>query len=112
MFLQLLALEQEALVEPHDITKKMIDFETKKSVHTNLTRATHAGFRKVLLDYSLSMQEVFELFASLVSENDSVAMSIIKEAYESKRERAIKRVTKTEAENLYDAISEIDPFKG
>ena len=99
-------------MEPRDLAKKLIDFETKKSVHTNLTRATHAGFRKVLLDYSLSMQEVFELFASLVSENDSVAMSIIKEAYETKREKSIKRVTEAEAENLYDAISEIDPFKG
>lgn len=99
-------------MERHDIAKKMIDFETKKSVHTNLTRATHSEFRKVLLDYSLSMQEVFELFASLVSENDSTAMTIIEEAYQTKRDRSIKRVTGTEADNLYDAISEIDPFKG
>ena len=49
-----------------DLTKKIIDLETRKSVHINLTRATHTEFRKSLFDYSLSMQEVFEKFASLV----------------------------------------------
>lgn len=95
-----------------DLVQKMIDFETKKSVHINLTRATHSEFRKVLFDYSLSMQEVFEMFASLVGENDASAMSIINEAYRLKRERMVKRVTKQEAKNLYDVISEIDPFQG
>lgn len=94
-----------------DITKRIVDFETKKSIHTNMTRATHSGFRKVLLDYSLSMQEVLESFAGLVSENDSAAMSIIKEIYQLKRDKSIKRVTSQEAENLYDAISEVDPFR-
>ena len=97
-------------MEPSDTTKRMIDFETKKSVHINLTRATHAGFRKVLFDYSLSMQEVFESFATQVNENESAAMSIIKETYHAKRDKSIKRVTNQEAENLYDAISKIDPF--
>lgn len=93
-----------------DITKKIIDLETRKSVHINLTRVTHAEFRKSLFDYSLSMQEVFEKFASLVGENDSVAMSIIEQTYKDKREKVLK-VSIKEAENLYDAISEVDPFK-
>ena len=90
-----------------EVTDKIVDFETKKSVHIN---STHAGFRKVLLDYSLSMQEVFERFAMLVSEDDSKAFSIILETYHAKRDKMLK-VTKREAENLYDAISEVDPFK-
>ena len=93
-----------------DLTKKIISLETRKSVHVNLTRATHSEFRKVLFDYSLSMQEVFEKFSSLVGENDSVAMSIIEATYKDKRDRVLK-VTLREAENLYDAISEVDPFK-
>ena len=92
-----------------DLTRKIIDLETRKSVHINLTRATHSEFRKVLFDYSLSMQEVIEKFAMLVGENDSNALSIIKEAYDSKRNKAL-RVTKREEENLYDAISDVDPF--
>lgn len=93
-----------------DTTQKLIDLETRKSVHINLTRAVHSEFRRALLDHSLSMQEVFATFASLVGENDQAATSIIKEAYRAKREKAVRRVTKKEAENLYDVISEIDPF--
>jgi len=93
-----------------DLTKKIISLETRKSVHVNLTRVTHSEFRKVLFDYSLSMQEVFEKFSNLVGENDSVAMSIIEATYKDKRDRVLK-VTHREAENLYDAISEVDPFK-
>jgi len=93
-----------------ELTKKIISLETRKSVHVSLTRATHSEFRKVLFDYSLSMQEVFEKFSSLVGENDSVAMSIITTTYKDKRDRVLK-VTHQEAKNLYDAISEVDPFK-
>jgi hypothetical protein len=91
-------------------TQSVIDFQTRKSVHINLTRISHSEFRKKLLDCSLSMQEVFELFASLVGEDDNRAVSIVKEAQRNKREKTIKRLSHTEAENLFDAISEIDPF--
>mgnify|MGYP001250447101 CR=1 FL=1 len=90
--------------------KKLIDFETRKSIHVNMTRNTHSGFRKTLLDYSLSMQEVLEYFASLVAEDDNAAMAIIKDAYDNKRTKAIKKVTDQEADNLYDAIEQEDPF--
>jgi len=93
-----------------DVTKKIIDLETRKSVHVSLTRVTHSEFRKVLLDNSLSMQEVFEHFSFLVGENDSSAMSIINEVRRIKRDRALSRVTKREEKNLYDAISETDLF--
>ena len=93
-----------------DITKKVIDLETRKSVHISLTRAVHTEFRKSLFDHSLSMQEVFEHFAFLVGENDSTALSIINEICRIKRDRALSRVTKREERNLYDAISEVDPF--
>ena len=94
----------------NDLTKKVIDFETRKSIHTNLTRAAHTEFRKVLFGYSLSMQEVFERFATLVGENDPTAMLIIQETYQAKRDKILK-VTRREAENLYDAISKVDPFE-
>ena len=91
-------------------TQRLIDLETRKSVHINMTRATHSEFRKRLLDHGLSMQEVFEYFASLVAEGDSSASLIVKESYYRKRDRALKKVTKKEVENLYDAISCEDPF--
>ena len=57
------------------------------------------------------MQEVFEYFASLVAEKDSIASSIIQDAYKKKRDNAIKKITERETENLYDAISYKDPFQ-
>jgi hypothetical protein len=92
-------------------TKRLIDFETKKSIHINLTRGTHAGFKKFLFDYGLSMQEVFEHFASLVAEEDNNAVKIVVNSYKRKRDKIINKVSKKEAENLYDAISHEDPFE-
>ena len=39
----------------------LIDFETKKSVHINLTKSVHAELRSMLVKKGLSMQEVFDL---------------------------------------------------
>ena len=36
------------------------DFETKKSLHINLTRETHGSLRMICFQNRLSMQEVFE----------------------------------------------------
>ncbi len=89
-------------------TQNIIDFQNRKSVHVNLTRATHSEYRKTLLDYSLSMQEVFELFARLAGEGDKRAVSILQEAYDNKRSRTIAAFNDVEKRNLYDAISEMD----
>lgn len=56
------------------------------------------------------MQEVLELFAKLSGENDERAIDIIKQAKDMKRQKTMKKLTETETESLYDAISEIDPF--
>ena len=92
-------------------TRRLIDFETKKSIHINLTRETHSGFKKFLFDYGLSMQEVFEYFASQVAEEDNYAVKIVMGSYKKKRDKIINKVSKKEAENLYDAISHEDPFE-
>lgn len=80
-------------------------------MHINLTRATHSEYRKLLFDYSLSMQEVFELFARLTGEGDSRAIAIVEEAYRNKKDRIVNDFNDTETRNLYDAISEIDHFQ-
>ena len=91
--------------------QKLTDFETKKSVHVNLTKAAHAGFRKVLFDHGLSMQEVFELFASLVSLEDGRALEIVQQAKSDKRNKTLERLNQSEVNDLYDAISHVDPFQ-
>ena len=98
-------------MENKRLINKIADLETKKSVHISMTKAAHAQFRKKLFDFDRSMQEVLELFANLAGENDSRAIDIIKEAKHLKRSRTIKKLTSSEVENLYDAISENDPFE-
>ena len=90
--------------------QKLTDFETKKSVHINLSKATHAGFRTTLFEDSLSMQEVFERFAYLVATGDERAREIVSECKIMKRNRTLERLSQNEVDNLYDAISHVDPF--
>ena len=75
-----------------------------------MSTTAHSEFRKRLFDHNVSMQEVLELFAILSGENDERAIDIIKQAKERKRDKALRKFTENEVENLYDAISEIDPF--
>jgi len=92
--------------------QKLTDFETKKSVHINLTKKTHSGFRGVLFEHDLSMQEVFERFAYLVSSGDERAEDILTEAKIIKRNKTLEKLNQNEVDNLYDAISHVDPFDG
>ncbi len=92
------------------IVNKLADFETKKSIHINLTKRTHSGFRRTLFDHSLSMQEVFELFASLVAAEDEQALEIVLQAKNNKRSKTLEKLKKNEVDDLYDAISQVDPF--
>ena len=92
------------------VIQKLVDLETKKSVHISMSKQTHSQFRKILFDHDLSMQEVVELFASLTGENDERAIDIIKQAKHNKRQKILKKLSDNEVENLYDAISEVDPF--
>lgn len=90
--------------------QKIVDLQTKKSVHVSMSKASHAQFRKTLFDFGLSMQEVLELFAHLSGEYDDRAIDIIKQAKTNKHQRALKKLTDNEVEDLYDTISQIDPF--
>lgn len=90
--------------------QKLTDFETKKSVHINLTKLTHSRFRTCLFEEGLSMQEVFERFAYLVASGDERAKDILQESKILKRNKTIERLSQNEVDNLYDAISHVDPF--
>ncbi len=90
--------------------QKLVDLSTKKSVHVSMSVSSHSEFRKKLFDFGVSMQEVLELFAKLSGGNDERAIDIIKEAKENKRKKALEKLSENEVEDLYDAISQIDPF--
>ena len=58
------------------------------------------------------MQEVFERFAYLVSSGDERAEDILTEAKIIKRNKTLEKLNQNEVDNLYDAISHVDPFDG
>ena len=64
--------------------KKRLNFETKKSIHINLTLGTHALFRSKLFERGLSMQEVLEELAIRVSRSESYMEKMLDELVEIK----------------------------
>ena len=86
------------------------DFEIRKSVHTNLTRDTHAVFRGALFKKQLSMQEVFEECAIRIVENEPYFLNLLQELQDRKRQKRIRKFTKTDAESIFKIIEEQDPL--
>lgn len=86
--------------------KAILNAGRKKSVHVSLFTSTLTGFRKILLERQLSVQEVFEHFASLVKDEHPSLMKLLEEYSESKKEKLITQLEEKYTENLYKLISE------
>ncbi len=89
---------------------KLIDFETKKSVHINLTKSTHSGLRIELFERGLSMQEVFNALASAICEGDVHLHKMLDDIQTKKREKTIKQVTNSDAESIFNVIEDQSPL--
>ena len=92
------------------IDRGLIDYQTKKSVHINLTKSTHAELRITLLGMGLSMQEVFDTIASMICDKDPYLMKTLARIEREKRERQIKKVSKSDSESIFDLIETDNPF--
>ena len=90
--------------------KDYVDFQTKKSVHINLTRGTHSELRTELFGRHLSMQEVFEHLAILIAEKDPYICSVLDRIQDAKRNNQIKKIRSSDAESIFDAIESDNPF--
>lgn len=87
-----------------------IDFETRKSVHINLTRETHAALRSYLFQQHLSMQEVFEELARQIVEEQPHMLDTLSSIAQSKRKKATKKLSSTDAESIFKVIEESNPL--
>jgi hypothetical protein len=54
------------------------------------------------------MQEVFEEFAQRVANGDAGAHQILQEIYDQKRAGNIRKISKTDADSIYDMINSED----
>ena len=84
----------------------MSAFETKKSIHINLTKSTHTLLRVELLRRGLSMQETFDHLASLICENDPEIIHKLDEIELLKKNKMLRQVKKSDADSVYEMISE------
>jgi len=89
--------------------KKRLNFETKKSIHINLTRGTHAEFRSKLFEKGLSMQEVLEELAIRVSRSESYMEKVLDELVEIKI-NGDRKIAESDAQSIYRLIKD-DPKK-
>ena len=87
----------------------MSPFETRKSVHINLSVNTHTEFKVFAHRKGLSMQEIFEELAISLIEGDNSVLKIVEGIKAKKIERA-KRISASDADTIYGVIEEMDPF--
>lgn len=86
------------------------DFETRKSLHINLTRETHAALRMICFRNRLSMQEVFEELARQVIEEQPYMLDMLVELTARKRKKAVKKMSHTDAESIFRVIEDGNPL--
>ena len=87
------------------------DLETKKSLHINLTRETHAALRIVSFQYHLSMQEIFEEVACQIVEENPYMVEVLGQMADRKKRRVSKKMSRTDAESIFRAIEDDNPLK-
>tara|TARA_R110000824_G_scaffold60853_17_gene162463 strand:+ start:1580 stop:1879 length:300 start_codon:yes stop_codon:yes gene_type:complete len=91
--------------------KALLTANRKKSVHVSLFSKTHIDFKKAVIDRDLSMQEVFEYFATQFAEGHPALVKIIEQYCQEKKENLVQRLEEKYTENLYDAIGFDNPLK-
>ena len=92
------------------MSKTLKNLETKKSVHFTLMRATHADLRIRLFKYGLSMQEVFEEFASRIATDMSDSIDFLEEVSLNKKNKALKKFSNSDAESIFSVIEDANPL--
>ena len=80
------------------------DFESKKTIHFNLTRESHSSLRIACFKMRLSMQEVFEEICQKISSEQADIMKILSQISEDKKK-------KNDAESIFNIIEESNPFR-
>lgn len=92
------------------MSKKYIDFETKKTIHFSMTRETHSDFRIACFKHRLTMQDILEEFAQLVAAENPAAVRMMTNLAEKKRDDEISRLTSLDSESILNVISELNPL--
>lgn len=87
-------------------------FVTRKSVHINLMKETHAEFRVLSFRKKLSMQAIVEGLVSRLVNGDPALNKIVDSMAEEKKLSDFRKVVGTDAESVYDILEGLDSIKG
>jgi len=87
-------------------------FVTRKSVHINLMKDTHAELRVLAFRKKLSMQSIIEGLVSRLVNGDPALTKIVDKLSEEKGISDLRKVIGTDAESVYDILENLDSIKG
>ena len=91
-------------------TKTYKDFESKKTIHFNITREAHSRLRIECFQKRVSMQEVFEEVTQRIAAQSPDMMNLLDHVSERKRDKIIKKLSETDAESLFNIIEQEGPL--
>ena len=77
---------------------------SRKALHVNISEDVHSAFRKLCIDNRLTMQEVCEYFVTGLVDEDQMMVKILNEISKKKKDKTIRKISKTEFDSIYDAI--------
>ncbi len=78
----------------------------RKAIHIQVSEDMHIAFRKACIENHVTMQEILEFFIVGILDNDEETKRIFDRVVKTKRNKTIKRLSKVEANTIYDAIGE------
>jgi len=90
--------------------EKLVSFETKKSVHINLSRDAHTGLKMACIGRNLSIQEVLDEFAQLVTAEHPDALGIMDDLAIKKRNKVIRELSQSDADSIFSLIEMTNPL--
>ena len=85
--------------------------QTKKSIHFTITSEAHTGLRIECFKRKLSMQEVFEEISIRIAEESPDMINMLDELSSKKRNKEIEKLSSTDAESIFNLLSEVNPLK-
>tara|TARA_B100000131_G_C18066635_1_gene592787 strand:+ start:884 stop:1162 length:279 start_codon:yes stop_codon:yes gene_type:complete len=89
-------------------TKKVI--ASKKSVHVNIEKETHADMRSILFKKDLTMQDFFSACATALASEENYFMNFLNEIKRDKENKTVEKISSTEADKIYDLLENESPF--
>jgi Tfp pilus assembly ATPase PilU len=92
------------------MAKTYKDFETKKTIHFTITRESHSKLRIACFNKRLSMQEIFEEISQRIAAESPDMVKLLNDLSQRKREKVIKKLSKTDAESLFNLIEAENPL--